>query len=110
MARADRKEPVLKTGSAASLPPRRRLATAGVAMLAAGGLGLATPSQSLQGQAAAAASRKPPAPNIVLVMTDDQALSQVGPFAITGACRAAGSHPAIRHPAPGYAPGDAPDR
>jgi len=78
MARADRMEPVLKTGSAAFLPPRRRLATAGVAMLAAGGLGLATPSQSLQGQAAAAASRKPPAPNIVLVMTDDQALSQVG--------------------------------
>jgi N-acetylglucosamine-6-sulfatase len=58
--------------------PERRLATAGVTLLAAGGLGLATPSQPLQGAAAAAASPKPPAPNIVLVMTDDQALSQVG--------------------------------
>ena len=40
----------------------------------------------------------------------ETALAPVGPFAITGACQAAGSHPAIRHPVPGYAPGDAPDR
>jgi N-acetylglucosamine-6-sulfatase len=59
--------------------PRSRLATAGVALIVAGGLGLATASQPLQEPAAAAVNPKLPAPNIVLVMTDDQALSQVGP-------------------------------
>jgi len=62
-----------------SVLAKRRLATAGVTLLAASSLGLATASQPLQGPAAAATGRKPPAPNIVLVMTDDQALSQVGP-------------------------------
>jgi N-acetylglucosamine-6-sulfatase len=57
----------------------RRLALAGVTLLAAGGLGLATALQPLQRPAEAAANRKPPAPNIVLVMTDDQALSQAAP-------------------------------
>ena len=78
MTQVDPDEPVPRAASTTFRAPRRRLTTAGVTLLAAGGLGLATLSQPLQGSAAATASHRPPAPNIVLVMTDDQALSQVG--------------------------------
>jgi N-acetylglucosamine-6-sulfatase len=64
---------LLKSASSASPPPKRRLAIA-VALLALAGLGLAGVAEPPP-----AAGARPPAPNIVLVMTDDQALSQVGP-------------------------------
>jgi N-acetylglucosamine-6-sulfatase len=49
-----------------------------VTLLAVGGLALVTGSHSGRGPSAAAAHGRPTAPNIVLVMTDDQAMSQVG--------------------------------
>ena len=57
----------------------RSLTIAGTTLLATGGLALATATQPLKGTAAAARHREGPRPNIVVVMTDDQALSQVGP-------------------------------
>jgi N-acetylglucosamine-6-sulfatase len=56
-----------------------RLAAVAV-MLGTGCFGLATVERSLSEPAAAKRGGEPPAPNIVVVMTDDQATSQVGPL------------------------------
>jgi arylsulfatase A-like enzyme len=59
---------------------RRRLAAALGALLGTAGFGLVAIPGPLSEPAAAARAGGPPAPNIVLVMTDDQAGSQVGPL------------------------------
>ena len=58
----------------------RRLAAALGALLGTAGFGLVAIPGPLCEPAAAARAGGPPAPNIVLVMTDDQAGSQVGPL------------------------------
>ncbi len=58
---------------------KRRVATVGAAVALFGCLWLAAPSRPLERPAAAATLGGSQAPNIVLVMTDDQALSQTGP-------------------------------
>jgi N-acetylglucosamine-6-sulfatase len=55
----------------------RKLAIAAAALLASAGLGLAMPQRPERARAAAHGSQG--RPNIVLVMTDDQALTQAGP-------------------------------
>jgi N-acetylglucosamine-6-sulfatase len=56
----------------------RRLAVAGTTVLAAAALGVASAGQRSPERAAAAPHGAGPRPNIVLVMTDDQALTQTG--------------------------------
>jgi N-acetylglucosamine-6-sulfatase len=58
--------------------PKRTVVTA-VAITVTVAFGVASASPPLERAATAAVDGKPPRPNIVLVMTDDQAMSQVGP-------------------------------
>src|SRR3954453_23035420 len=66
----------LRSNPVAISPPPNRLTIAALTLVAAGALGLASAASA---PAPATAARRAPPPNIVLVMTDDQALSQVGP-------------------------------